>query len=109
MTTRLASHKHKKVRKALWRVEPAVPNEVLIFCPGCKALEVVRFTGEGMIPTRRFTQEMDKVYHACGSGVPCRLHTLSGHRESAGGAVAGRLASPPVAARRDGASHLVQA
>jgi hypothetical protein len=78
MTTRTITHKHKTTKKILWQVTESIPDEVLVFCPSCKALDVVRFSGQGMIPTRKFTQQKDKVFHTCGSLIPCRFHRLGG-------------------------------
>ncbi len=50
-----------------------VESELLALCPACKALEVMRFSGPLMVPTRKFAQKADGVYHSCGAGVPCRL------------------------------------
>ncbi len=61
-------------QKALWHVESQWPRDLLIFCPACKALEVLRFSGSQMIPTRKFTQRAGNVYHDCGTHLPCRLH-----------------------------------
>ena len=78
MTTQMITHKRKAAKKVLWQVTDSIPDEVLVFCPSCKALDVVRFSGQGMIPTRKFTQQNDKVFHTCGSVIPCRFHRLGG-------------------------------
>ncbi len=49
------------------------PDEVLAFCPGCKTLETVPFSNEGIGRTRRFTQEGNRIFHLCGATEPCRL------------------------------------
>lgn len=59
--------------KKPWRLSESAESELLALCPGCKALEVMRFTGQTMTPTRNFAQKADGVYHSCGAGVPCRL------------------------------------
>ena len=64
----------KRSRKPLWHVDDLTPRELLIFCPGCKALDVIRFSGQEWIPTRKFTQRSGSFFHDCGSAVPCRLH-----------------------------------
>jgi len=70
--------RRKNAGRALWRVNDMLPNELLVFCPACKALEIVRFSGREMIPTRKFVQKANRVYHTCGSHVPCRLHSSTG-------------------------------
>jgi hypothetical protein len=49
-------------------------GEAVAFCPGCKALQTVWINGDKLIPTRKFTQERDEIYHDCGSSRPCRLY-----------------------------------
>jgi hypothetical protein len=68
-----------KKRRALLPVEEMLPEEILAFCPACKTLEVIRFSREGLIATRKFAQRADKVYHCCGSSAACRLHGPAGH------------------------------
>ena len=69
-----------RARKTIPRVEDTAPEEILAYCPGCKTLEVIRFSSEGLIATRKFTQRADKVFHSCGSGMACRLHGPVGRR-----------------------------
>jgi hypothetical protein len=76
---RAVAHRRTKTRKVLWRIDDVAPEELLVFCPGCKTLEVVRFSSEGLIATRKFTQRADKVFHSCDSGAACRLHGQAGH------------------------------
>ena len=59
--------------KKPWRLSSTTESEILALCPGCKALEVMHFSGSLMIPTRKFAQKPDGVYHSCGAGIPCRL------------------------------------
>jgi hypothetical protein len=63
--------------KACWIINDVGPREVVAFCPGCKTMETLSLNSEGMARTRRFTQRGDEVYHACGSGMSCRLYSLS--------------------------------
>lgn len=56
-----------------WRLSDTAESEILALCPSCKALEVMHFSGNLMIPTRKFAQKPDGVYHSCGAGIPCRL------------------------------------
>jgi len=49
-------------------------REVIASCPGCCTFETLWFKGKVMIPTKKFKQRKDrKVYHDCGSKLPCRL------------------------------------
>jgi hypothetical protein len=82
MTTQIRSQRRKS-RTALLHVDDMMPREALIFCPACKALDVIRFSGETWIPTRKFRQQPGGFFHDCGSAVPCRLH-VSGGRASTG-------------------------
>lgn len=55
------------------RIKIPESNEVLVFCPSCKAFETLSFLGDSLINTRKFTQKERSIYHDCGSAVPCRL------------------------------------
>ena len=77
--------RRKTSRKVLWHAGDLLPRELLAFCPSCKALEIVRFAGTEMIPTRKFVQKRNRVYHACGSDTPCRLHSSMGRTRVPGG------------------------
>ena len=53
-------------------------QEVIAFCPECKAVETVLFKRNVMVPTKRFRQGHDRrIYHDCNDciQVPCRLFT----------------------------------
>ena len=63
--------------KAFWVINNQTSRDVTAFCPKCKALETLSLNGEGMVPTRRFTQKASEVYHTRGSDLPCRLFSLS--------------------------------
>ncbi len=49
-------------------------GEAVAFCPQCKALQTVWIDGDTLMPTRRFFQEGNLIYHDCGSVQPCRLY-----------------------------------
>ena len=49
-------------------------REAVAFCPRCKALLVLWFSGDKLMPTRKFSQDGREVYHDCGSSQPCRLY-----------------------------------
>jgi len=48
-------------------------EEVTAFCPTCKALQTLWFTGDRLVQTRKYFQDGARVYHDCGSDEPCRL------------------------------------
>ncbi len=50
------------------------PTEVMACCPVCKAFQTLWFTESGLMPTRKFSQHGDQVYHDCGSNEPCHLY-----------------------------------
>lgn len=49
-------------------------EEVMAYCPRCKALQTVWLNGNGLMPTLKFAQIGNKIYHNCGSTQPCRLY-----------------------------------
>ena len=72
VVTRTRARRRSSGKKP-WRLSDTAENELLALCPRCKALEVMHFSGDLMIPTRKFAQKPDGVYHSCGAGIPCRL------------------------------------
>ena len=55
-------------------VNPAEFEEVVVFCPKCKAMQSVQISGKHLLPTRKFIQVGPYIYHDCGSKIPCRLY-----------------------------------
>ena len=61
------------------RVSDEIPRglipseEIVAFCPKCKAFETLWFNGDEMINTRKYFQSGKRVYHDCGSAEPCQL------------------------------------
>ena len=49
-------------------------GEAVAFCPECKALQTVWIDSNTLMPTRKFFQEGNLIYHDCGSSQPCRLY-----------------------------------
>ena len=49
------------------------PEEVMVFCPGCKALQTVWLSDNALMPTIKYTQSENHIYHSCGTTQPCRL------------------------------------
>jgi hypothetical protein len=50
------------------------PEEVMAYCPECKAYQTLWFSKGRLTPTRKFSQRNDEVFHDCGSNTPCRLY-----------------------------------
>ncbi len=49
-------------------------EEVVAYCPVCKAFQTLWFTKGKLMQIRKFSQYGDKVYHDCGADKPCRLY-----------------------------------
>jgi hypothetical protein len=49
-------------------------DEVIVVCPKCKTLETLWFSAGFLVPTRKFRQHGNRVYHDCGSAEPCSLY-----------------------------------
>ena len=54
----------------------ASSREVVAFCPGCKAFQTIWFNNDKLIPTRKFSQKGNEIYHDCGSSQSCRLYLI---------------------------------
>ena len=50
-------------------------GEAVAFCPCCKALQTVWFSGDKLMPTRKFFQKENNIYHDCGSSQPCQVYS----------------------------------
>ncbi|MFP3975515.1 MAG: hypothetical protein ACOC6S_02415 [Chloroflexota bacterium] len=48
-------------------------HEFIALCPKCKTMETLRFTGDRLVQTRKFSHQERGVFHDCGSEEPCRL------------------------------------
>jgi hypothetical protein len=77
MTTRSEIASRNDVAKANWVVDGGEIRDVVVLCPRCKTMETISLNDKGIVPTRRFTQTADAVFHACGSNLPCRLYSLN--------------------------------
>lgn len=55
------------------RLNGARMRTVMAHCPGCKEVATIDVIGAAMVPTRKFRQVGGKVFHDCGSELPCRL------------------------------------
>ena len=77
MPVALAEQQKSSATKNTSQNMSATVDELVVFCPKCKTLEMLYFTGERLMPTRKFHQEDGKVYHGCGSSEPCRLYRFS--------------------------------
>ena len=50
------------------------PRDIMVQCPKCKTVETLQFVNDQLTPSRKFFQRDGKVFHDCGSDLPCRLH-----------------------------------
>jgi hypothetical protein len=49
-------------------------DEVIVVCPKCKTLETLWLSAGFLMPTRKFRQSGNQVYHDCGSNEPCTFY-----------------------------------
>ncbi len=58
------------------KAEPRLSDihELVVFCPRCKTLETLWFSDSWLMPTRKFSQQGEQVFHDCGASEPCRLY-----------------------------------
>jgi hypothetical protein len=49
-------------------------DEVIVVCPKCKTLETLWFASGVLVPTRKFRQSGNEVFHDCGSSEPCDFY-----------------------------------
>ena len=65
----------KEKEKPPVRISTQAPiDDIVVFCPGCKAMQSVQISDKHLLPTRKFTQVGPFIYHDCGSKIPCRLY-----------------------------------
>lgn len=74
VTTVVRERNLRTLRRARGRGQQVESQELLAFCPKCKTLEVLYTTSDRLVPTRRFSQSGEAVYHNCGANEPCRLY-----------------------------------
>jgi hypothetical protein len=67
--------KEKRILKIRAGDDSLRTEEVMAFCPRCKALQTVWLQGNIMMPTRKFSQAGGRIYHNCGSSQPCILYS----------------------------------
>lgn len=75
MSVTLAERESVSTRKPVKSNTLDITYELVAFCPSCFAMETLYFTDEGLLPTRKFHQEGNKVYHCPGQS--CRLYRSS--------------------------------
>lgn len=73
MVTAVWSHRTSTKEKEIEADRPGLNYELVAFCPKCKTLETLLFTGESLVQTRKFRQDKNRVFHDCGSSESCRL------------------------------------
>lgn len=62
-----------RVRNEPVHFEPE-PTDILAQCPKCKTVETLQFLDGRLMRSRKFFEVEGKVFHDCGSTLPCRLH-----------------------------------
>ena len=70
----LVSVKEKKGSMVGGENNNSQSEEVIAYCPQCKALQTVWLNGNRLMPTVKFVQQNNHVYHNCGATQPCRLY-----------------------------------
>ena len=65
--------KTSNIRKA----DGAWSGEAIAFCPRCHILQTVCIDSNTLMPTRKFYQIGNQIYHDCGSSQSCRLYRSS--------------------------------
>ena len=73
MSIVVAKRRKAGVTKEVEKSTMAGTGELVAFCPKCKTLETLWFTGDVLVQTQKFSQKDARVYHDCGSSEPCRL------------------------------------
>jgi hypothetical protein len=71
MLTQVKEHKGKAEGT---RIHQNEAEEVMAYCQQCKALQTIWLDGHTLMPTQKFTQQGNEIYHNCGSKQPCRLY-----------------------------------
>jgi hypothetical protein len=66
--------KEKKESGFRQKIDVTEPEEIMAFCPACKALQTIWLQGDGLMSTQKFYQKDGRIYHNCGSPLPCRLY-----------------------------------
>jgi len=51
-------------------------GDVVVLCPVCKALQTLTIVDDVILPTRKFTQVGNRIYHDCSTSEPCRLFRI---------------------------------
>lgn len=74
MTITLAQNIVQSVMKLNGQDISSSVDEVIVVCPKCKTLETLWLSAGFLIPTRKFRQNGNRVYHDCGSNEPCDFY-----------------------------------
>jgi hypothetical protein len=61
-------------RKRVWQTLAIRVDEITAFCPNCKTLETLFLEDFQLMPTQKFSQRGNQIYHNCGSDKPCYLY-----------------------------------
>jgi hypothetical protein len=66
--------KNKKVTGGLRLESDLDSGEAMVVCPQCKAIQEIWIQDGILLPTRKFRQIGNNIYHDCGSKLPCRVY-----------------------------------
>jgi len=48
-------------------------TELVSFCPHCKSLQTLLFSQGELVSKHKYSEHDGRVYHDCGSDIPCRF------------------------------------
>ena len=51
----------------------ATMEEIVVYCPKCKAMETLWIMHDVIVKTQKYNQEAGHIFHDCGSNKPCRV------------------------------------
>ena len=61
-------------RRRIWQTLAIRTDEITVFCPNCKTLETLFLEDFQLMPTQKFSQRGNQIYHNCGCDKPCYLY-----------------------------------
>lgn len=74
MPLMLAVEQDIAARRRIWQTLSVRTDEVIAFCPNCKTVETLFLEDFNLMPTQKFSQRGNQIYHSCGSDRPCCLY-----------------------------------
>ena len=79
MVLELAERQQIAARKRVWQTLAVRTEEITAFCPACKTMETLFLEDYHLMPTLRFSQRGNHIYHNCGSDKPCSIYGILYH------------------------------